>query len=250
MRTSDSAALRFDGKFDIPSVDRDASALAIHSESGHLWTITDDKVRLVEFTNQGKLVRDVKLVGFDDAEGLCHVGGDRFLIAEEKRMCITLVDVPPDATKLKSDGRCIDIDVKSKKNKGLEGVSYDAKTDTLFAVREDKPPAVFRVRPLLARERARTEEWSLDLDGLDDLSDTFFDVLTGWLWVLSDESQVAAAFDSQGERVTELRLKKGHHGLREDVEQAEGIARDRHGTLYICSEPNEVFRFRPTDNRE
>jgi hypothetical protein len=133
MRKSESVAFQFDGMFDIPSVDRDASALAIHSESGHLWTITDDKVRLVEFTNQGQLVRDVKLNGFDDAEGLCHVEGDRFLIAEEKKMRITLVDVPPDATKLKCDGRCIEIEVKSKKNKGLEGVSRSVKTNHLLS---------------------------------------------------------------------------------------------------------------------
>ena len=73
-----------------------------------------------------------------------------------------------------------DWDVKSKKNKGLEGVSYDAESDTLFAVREDKPPAVYRIHPLLAKGHAKISEWSLDLDGLDDLSDTFFDTSTGW----------------------------------------------------------------------
>jgi uncharacterized protein YjiK len=45
-------------------------------------------------------------------------------------------------------------------------------------------------------------------------------------------------------------LKKGRHGLREDVEQAEGIARDRQGTLYICSEPNQIYRFRPMSRRD
>ena len=231
--------------FDIPNVERDASALTIHSESGHLWTITDDKVRLVEFTNRGKLIREVKLVGFDDAEGLCHVGGNRFLIAEEKKMRITLIDVPPGATKVKAEGPCMELDVKSKKNKGLEGVSYDAKTDTLFTVREGKPPAVFRVRPLQSKGR-KTSHWPLDLDGLDDLSDTYFDSATGWLWLLSHESQLAAAFDAEGVRVTEVVLQKGHHGLHEDIEQAEGIVRDRQGTLYICSEPNQIYRFHPT----
>jgi uncharacterized protein YjiK len=235
---------QFDGMFEIPSVDRDASALAVHAETGHLWTITDDKVRLVEFTSRGEFVREVKLSGFEDAEGLCYVDGDRFLIAEEKRMCITLVDVPPHASKLKADGPSIQIDVKSKKNKGLEGVSYDPKTDTLFAVREDKPPGVFRIRNLRDREHTRIEPWVLELDRFDDLSDTFFDSATGWLWLLSHESQVAAAFDAEGQRVTEVTLKEGHHGLKEDVVQAEGIARDRQGTLYICSEPNHVYRFR------
>jgi uncharacterized protein YjiK len=203
-------------------------------------------VRLVEFTNEGEFVRDVKLTGFDDAEGLCHVDVDRFLISEEKRMCITLIDIPPEATKLKSGGRCIQLDVKSKKNKGLEGVSYDAQSDTLFTIREGKPPAVFRIQQLRAKGGSKTSEWSLDLDGLDDLSDTFFDSATGWLWLLSHESQVAAAFDSQGRRVTEVVLKKGQHGLPVDVEQAEGIVRDHQGSLFICSEPNQIYRFRPT----
>jgi uncharacterized protein YjiK len=188
----------------------------------------------------------VKLIGCDDAEGLCHVDGNRFLIAEERRMCITFVDVPPDAAQIEADGRSIQLDVKSKKNKGLEGVSYDPQSDTLFAVREDKPPAVYQIHPLLTEGRATTREWSLDLEGLDDLSDTFFDASTGWLWLLSHESQVAAAFDAQGARVTEVLLKNGHHGLPEDVEQAEGIVRDRDGMLYICSEPNQIFCFRPS----
>lgn len=244
MSSSDNLTFQFDGMFDIPGVRRDASALTVHSDSGHLWVITDDKVRLVEFTNQGQFIREVKLIGLDDAEGLCHVEGNLFLVAEEKKMCINLVDLPPDATRVKADGRCIQLDVKSKKNKGLEGVGYDAETDTLYAIREDKPPAVYRIHPLLAKGRSKTIEWSLNLDGLDDLSDTFFDPSTGWLWLLSHESQMAAAFDSQGARVNEVVLKEGHHGLPEDVEQAEGIVRDRQGTLFICSEPNRIYRLK------
>lgn len=238
------SSFQLDGTFEIPRVKRDASAITIHPETGNLWVITDDEIRLVEFTTRGGFVREVELIGFNDAEGLCHVSGDRFLIAEEKRMCISLVEVPTGVTKLRPGGRCIELDVKSKKNKGLEGVSYDAKTDTLFAVREDKPPAVYRVRPLLAEGEHESEKWSLDLDGFKDLSDTFFDAATGWLWLLSHESRVAVAFDMQGNRVAEVELKKGHHGLDHGVEQAEGIVRDSQGTLYICSEPNLVYRFR------
>jgi uncharacterized protein YjiK len=159
-------------------------------------------------------------------------------------MCITLVDVPPDVKKVQAGGQCIQLDVKSKKNKGLEGVSYDPASDTLFAVREGKPPSVFRIQPLL-QGPSPTDLWSLDLDGLDDLSDTYWDPALGCLWLLSHESQLAAAFDAQGTRVLEVTLKKGRHGLHEDVAQAEGIVRDRQGMLYICSEPNHVYRFRP-----
>src|SRR5688572_22422053 len=107
MAKADGVSFQFDGMFDIPSVDRDASALAVHLETGNLWVITDDDVRLVEFTTRGKLVREVELIGFEDAEGLCHVGGDRFLVAEEKKMRVTLIDVPPRSTKVAADGRSV-----------------------------------------------------------------------------------------------------------------------------------------------
>lgn len=245
MPPSKCISFQFDGIFEIPRVKQDASAITIHPDTGNLWTVTDDDIRLVEFTPKGEFVREVELIGFEDAEGLCHVDGERFLLAEEKRMCITVIDVTPGATRIEAGGRCIPIDVKSKKNKGLEGVSYDAKTDTLFTVREDKPPAVYRVRPVLEKGESETEKCPLDLDGFKDLSDTFFDTSTGWLWLLSHESHVAAAFDSRGHRIVEVKLKKGHNGLPHDIVQAEGIVRDRNGMLYICSEPNLIYRFRP-----
>ena len=231
--------------FDIPGVERDASALTFHPETGHLWVITDDRVRLVEFTDEGEFVREVKLIGFKDTEGLCHLVGDRFAIAEEGKMRITLVDVPRGAAVIRDDGTRIDLDAKAKKNKGLEGISYDAATDTLFAVREDKPPTVYRVTPILDKGDSKIAKCGLDLDGLDDLSDVFFDPLAGWLWLLSHESQAAVAFEAHGRRVVELRLKSGYHGLPDDVPQAEGITRDRKGRLLISSEPNRIYRFCP-----
>ena len=46
MPRSNSLQFQLDGMFEIPTVRRDASALAIHADSGNLWTITDDDVRL------------------------------------------------------------------------------------------------------------------------------------------------------------------------------------------------------------
>jgi uncharacterized protein YjiK len=249
MRRVSTVAFQFDRMFDIPGVQRDASALTIHAETGHLWVVTDDRVRLVEFTDEGEFVRDVKLVGFKDTEGFCHLAGDRFAIAEEAKMRITLIEVPPRATTVHDDGVRIELDAKARKNKGLEGISYDAATDTLFAVREDKPPAVYRVAPILENPAPNIAKCSLDLDGLDDLSDVFFDARAECLWLVSHESKAAVAFDAQGRRLVEISLRQGRHGLPEDVPQAEGIARDSRGRLLIASEPNRIYRFRAIKDR-
>lgn len=243
MSRSRSVPLQFERSFRIPHVDRDASGLALHRETGHLWVVIDEPERLVEFTDEGEFVSDVELRGFKDTEGLCHLGGDCFAIAEERKMRITLVEIPPGTTKIEDNGRRIDLDEKAKKNKGLEGLTYDSETDTLFAVREDKPPTVFRVHPLMTDHDRQITDRPLDLHGLDDLSDLFFDLSTGWLWLLSHESRRAVAFDSKSRRVAEWSLDKGDHGLPEDVKQAEGITRDRKGRWLICSEPNRIYCF-------
>ncbi len=197
----------------------------------------------MEFTDEGEFVSEVELKGFKDTEGLCHLGGDCFAIAEERKMRITLVEIPRGTTKINDDGPRIDLDEQARENRGLEGLAYDSGTDTLFTVREDKPPAVFRIRPLMTDLDRQITNLPLDLHGLDDLSDLFFDSSTGWLWLLSHESRRAAAFDSRRCRVAEWSLEKGHHGLPEDVKQAEGITRDRQGRWLICSEPNRIYCF-------
>jgi uncharacterized protein YjiK len=208
-----------------------------------LWVIIDEPERLVEFSDKGEFVSEVELKGFKDTEGLCHLRGDHFAICEEGKMRITLVEIPRGTTKISHDGRRIVLDAKARRNKGLEGLAFDKETDTLFAVREDKPPTVFRIQPLMADLDMQITDVPLDLQGLDDLSDLYFDSSTGWLWLLSHESCRAAAFDSSNNRVAEWSLRKGHHGLPEDIEQAEGITRDRMGRWLICSEPNRIYRF-------
>ena len=229
--------------FRIPHVDRDASALTLHGVTGHLWVIVDAPARLVEFSDKGEFVSEVELKGCQDTEGLCHLRGDHFAICEERKMRITLVEIPRGTTKISDDGRRIDLNEKAKGNKGLEGLAFDSETDTLFAVREDNPRTVFRIHPLMTDLDRQVTEFPLDLQGLDDLSDLYFDSSTGWLWLLSHESCRAVAFDSSSNRVAEWSLRKGHLGLPEDVKQAEGITRDRSGRWLICSEPNRIYRF-------
>jgi uncharacterized protein YjiK len=83
--------------------------------------VIDEPERLVEFTDEGEFLSEVELKGFQDTEGLCHLGGDYFAIAEERKMRITLVEIPQGTTRIDDDGPRIDLNEKAKKNKGLEG---------------------------------------------------------------------------------------------------------------------------------
>ena len=49
----------------------------------------------------------------------------------------------------------------------------------------------------------------------------------------------------EGRPLSTLSLRKGYQGLERTVPQAEGIAMDDAGTLYLVSEPNLFYVFKP-----
>ena len=61
---------------------------------------------------------------------------------------------------------------------------------------------------------------------------------------LSDESRLILELDVDGRPLSTMSLSKGRHGLQKTVPQAEGIAVDDDGALYLVSEPNLFYVFK------
>lgn len=76
-----------------------------------------------------------------------------------------------------------------------------------------------------------------------DLSSLQFDERTGHLLALSDESRLVLELDVDGKPISTLSLLRGQNGLKKSVPQAEGIAMDDNGVLYLISEPNLFYVF-------
>ena len=76
-----------------------------------------------------------------------------------------------------------------------------------------------------------------------DLSSLQFDERSGHLLALSDESRLVIELDLAGRPISTLSLLRGMHGLKRSVPQAEGLAMDEQGTLYLVSEPNLFYVF-------
>ncbi|EOY9928858.1 SdiA-regulated domain-containing protein, partial [Pseudomonas aeruginosa] len=159
-----------------------------------------------------------------------------------------------------ADTRVIDIDdprnarkfslgSANKRNKGFEGLAYDPLRERLFVAREKAPVGIIEVNGFF---NDRGEALDLSVGGdpqrdrglfLTDLSSLYYDKASDHLLVLSDESRVVIELDRAGDPLGSLTLRGGNHGLTDDVPQAEGLAMDDRGSLYVVSEPNLFYRF-------
>ena len=77
-----------------------------------------------------------------------------------------------------------------------------------------------------------------------DFSSLAIDQRTGHLLVLSDESRMLLELDPQGNPVSFISLAMVFNGLTRSIKQAEGVAMDAQGTIYIVSEPNLFYVFK------
>ncbi len=114
---------------------------------------------------------------------------------------------------------------------------------------------------LLAKEREPLGLFSLPFPGEDgapgalqplhaghlfvrDLSSLTYDLRTGHTLVLSDESRLLLELDAAGQPVSFISLLGGQRGLKFSIGQAEGVAMDEDGTIYLVSEPNLFYVLR------
>ena len=253
---ADLAAYRLKaGPIRIKGVRDNASGVAYNPRTKTLLVVINSPERIIETDTAGRVKRTIELEGFDDTEGICYVGptgggrGDLVAVVEEARreLCIFTV-LKGTRTVSRANAIRILLDEKTGGNSGIEGVAYDPKTKTFFAAKEKRPRKLYRCTwPGGAKGTGSPAPRVTSRDekalGLKDLSGLHWDARSRRRLVLSDESASLVVLGADGRASERLSLAAGSAGLARAVPQAEGVATDGAGRLFIVSEPNLLYVF-------
>ena len=231
----------------IEGLSDNVSGLTFNHRTGTLWAVINRPPQVAEISPEGRLLRRMPLPGLRDPEGITHVEGDLYVIADEASHLLHPVRIGAGAAGVKEVGwDALPMPLQRWDNLGLEGVSWDERRQRLWVVNEKWPRRVSHVEGLPGDAHARVSDWrhSSVVEGLlSDLSSLTTDPDTGNLLVLSDESALVLEVASDGRWLGVLPLWRGVGGLSRKVPQAEGLAMGPDRALYIVSEPNLFYRF-------
>ena len=233
----------------IAGIDAEVSALTYDSDRKSLVGLTNQDPHLFELSLSGQLLRKLPLVGFSDPESIVYIRPNVYVIADERKQRLIKIELSDHTTVIEAaQAEHLTLALDAGGNKGFEGLAYDAAGQRLFVAQERDPIQILEVRGFpftpgqsavqVTNDEARNKRLQVrDLSGLQ------YSAKYDHLLVLSDQSQMVLELNTQNEPIGGLLLRQGLNGLTENVPQAEGIALDDAGRLYIVSEPNLFYRF-------
>lgn len=191
----------------------ETSGLSWSPLTGTLFTVTGQNPQLIEFTPAGVVLRRIRLepgVESLELDDLAHY----------------------------------DLGFPDAGNKGFEGLAWDPLGQRLLLAKERDPLGLFAL-PFPGEDGAVGALEALPNQPLlvRDLSSLAIDPRSGHMLMLSDESRLLVELDLQGEPRSFISLFGGLNGLVQGIDQAEGVAMDGEGNIYVVGEPNRFFVF-------
>ncbi len=230
----------------------EVSALTYDPLRNSLFTVTNKNSELIELSLDGQILRRIALVGFGDPEAVEFISANTYVISDERQHRLIKIQLDDETTAVDAaEAEQITLGVHLAGNKGFEGLAYDSQGKRLFVAKERDPMLIYEVQGFSHQDPGQSYGMHVVNNpkrdaGLfvRDLSSLQYDERSGHLLALSDESRLVVELDVEGRPLSTLALGKWRQGLSKAVPQAEGMAMDDAGTLYLVSEPNLFYVFK------
>lgn len=206
------------------------SGLALSADGTFMWTVSDHNNTIYAISLDGKILRSIKLQGKNlDLEGIAVVNDTTLAVIYEKLRTIVLLNL--DGEIIKS----VKLDLEGEKNAGLEGITFDKKTQKFYVLNERQPGLLLELDDQLVTQKQKTLEFAADYSAIA------YDDSLNVLWILSDEDKTLFKCAANGDVKASYKL---------DIEQPEGVVVDvRQGKIYIVSDPaGKLYCFEPGKN--
>lgn len=241
------------GPLTIEKAEVDGSGITYNWDTKTFFVILNGPAVVLELDVGLKTKRVIKLAGFDDTEAITWIGGTSYAIVEERRFTICLIEIDDKTERVEYDKAVKAVAGKPAGNVGLEGVAYDPTARTFYMVKEKDPRAICKMTRQGVENGGKAEAvWDIEARslGMKDLSDLHYNIASGSLLILSDESQCVVETTKDGRELGRLSLAEGSAGLAKGIVQPEGVTIDDKGVLYVVSEPNLLYVFEKTRKAE
>lgn len=236
----------------IVGLEDDVSALTYDPDRRSLFTVTNQQPRIVELSLDGRILRQVPLVGFGDPEAIEYISPDLYVITDERLQRLVKVRLTESTPYIDAaDSQQLSLGIGLNGNKGFEGLAYDRQGQRLFVAKERDPVSIYEIHGFPHTNPDKPFAVHVVDDPkrdarlfVRDLSSLQYDAHSGHLLALSDESRLVLELNADGKPISGLSLLGGQQGLDKGVPQAEGLALDDAGNLYLVSEPNLFYVFK------
>lgn len=235
----------------IEGLEDDVSALTFNPDRRSLFTVTNKNSEIVELTLDGKIIRRIPMTGFGDPEAIEYISTDIYVITDERQQRLFRVHLSDDTAYVDAaDSEQLSLGIGLNGNKGFEGLAYDSQGQRLFVAKERDPLSIYEIHGFPHTDPDKPFAVHVVNDPerdarlfVRDLSSLQYDERSGHLLALSDESHLVLELNADGQPISSLSLLGGRQGLAKTVPQAEGVAMDDEGRLYVVSEPNLFYVF-------
>ena len=233
---------------------REPSGLMLANDRAALWTVSDDKKRIFKLTLQGQLdTANSFAISDKGLEGIALDPSGAFLLTvQEENNQVIVVDAG--TQKVTQKQRLSDMQGYSQvdqhfangdKNKGLEGITWNSDSSTIFVLKEGEPGLLLELSTdlstILNQKLLTAGNGFQDNDvGGDELdfSGIFYDSTRMKFWIVSDKGQRLFLYDWNADRVLQsVALAYSQNGKQREIEKAEGVTLDPStGRLYVVSD--------------
>lgn len=228
------------------NIEKNLSGLTYNFLTNTFFAISNRPRNIYELNKNGDIIRQIKLSGFKDTEGITHIKNDTFALVDEKKESVIIIKIDSSTNHINyEDSKAIKLEIQNFENFGFEGVTYNSFKNTILIANEKFPMKIIEIsnwetnNPIFQK----SEIFENIKQYVSDISSFTFNEKTNSFIILSDESKMILEVNQKGKLLSYQYLTKGKMYLENDIPQPEGITIDKENNIYIVSEPNLFYKF-------